>query len=148
MKDTIPEVFIVESLRFHDEEKGYYEGQIISDILRLNKKQSKYYYIRTKKELRAFLDKFRDSNYRYLHLSCHANRGEMATTLDSIPFSELASLLKPYLNKRRLFVSACEMVNINLANLLLPGSGCFSLMGPATQIALFKRSQYVPLTAT
>jgi hypothetical protein len=75
MKDTIPEVFIVESLRFHDEEKDYYEGQIISDILRLNKKQSKYYYIRTKKELRAVLDKFRDSNYRYLHLSCHANRG-------------------------------------------------------------------------
>jgi len=135
MKNSIPEVFIIESLKFRDEERGYYEGQIISDILRLNQKQSKYYYIRTKKELKAVLDKFRDSNYRYLHLSCHANRREMATTLDSIPFSELASLLKPYLNERRLFVSACEMVNINLANLLLPGSGCFSLMGPATRIA-------------
>lgn len=135
MKDTIPEVFIIESLRFADEERGYYEGQIISDILRLNQKQSKYYYIRTKKELRAVLEKFRDSNYRYLHLSCHANNKEMATTLDSIPFDELSTLLKPYLRERRLFVSACEMVNINLGKLLLPGSGCFSLMGPATRIA-------------
>ena len=40
MKNTIPEVFIIESLRFRDEEKGYYEGQIISDILRLIKKRS------------------------------------------------------------------------------------------------------------
>lgn len=134
MKDTIPEVFIIESLRFPDEERGYYEGQIISDILRLNQKQSKYYYIRTKKELKAVLKKFRDSNYRYLHLSCHANRREMATTLDSIPFDELSTLLRPYLRERRLFVSACEMTNTNLANLLLPGSGCFSLMGPAAAI--------------
>jgi len=106
MKDTIPEVFIVESLRFADEEQGYYEGQIISNILRLNQKQSKYYYIRTKIELRAVLEKFCDSNYRYLHLSCHANNRAMATTLDSIPFSELAPLLRPYLKERRLFVSA------------------------------------------
>jgi len=134
MKNTIPEVFIIESLRFGDEEKGYYEGQIISDILRLNKKQSKYYYIRTKKELTAVLRKFHDSNYRYLHLSCHANNQEMRTTLDSIPFDELSTVLRPYLRERRLFVSACEMTNTNLANLLLPDSGCLSLMGPAATI--------------
>jgi hypothetical protein len=135
MKDSIPEVFIIESLRFDDEEEENYEGQIISNILKLNNKQSKYYYIRTKKELRAVLVKFRDSNYRYLHLSCHANKQEMATTLDLIPFDELSTILRPYLRERRLFVSACEMVNINLASLLLPGSGCFSLMGPATKVA-------------
>jgi hypothetical protein len=97
MKDSIPEVFIIESLSFDDEEEEYYEGQIISKILKLNQKQSKYYYIRTKKELRVVLEKFRDSNYRYLHLSCHANRREMCTTLDSIPFDELSTLLRPYL---------------------------------------------------
>ena len=135
MEDSIPEVFIIESLDFQDEADGNYEGQLISNILRLNKKDSKYFYIRTKKELIAVLDKFRESNYRYLHISCHANDTEMSTTLDSIPFPELSRILRPHLKERRLFLSACEMANKELAGQLLPGSGCFSLMGPAEEIA-------------
>jgi hypothetical protein len=135
MKDTIPEVFIIESLRFEDETEGDYEGQIISSILRLNRKDSKYFYIRTKKELRTVLEIFSDSSYRYLHISCHANGTEMATTLDMIPFPDLSRILRPHLKHRRLFVSACEMANQQLANHLLPGSDCFSLMGPAETIA-------------
>ena len=47
---TEPKVFIIESLDFEDEEKNLFEGQIISSILKLSKIESKYYYVRTKKE--------------------------------------------------------------------------------------------------
>jgi len=53
---TVPEVFIIESLKFDDEANDRYEGKIISNILHLNEKNSKYYYIRTKRELEERLN--------------------------------------------------------------------------------------------
>jgi hypothetical protein len=108
---------------------------MISRILRLNLKTPQYYYIRTEKELISITDKFVSSEYRYLHLSCHANATGMATTLDQVSFARLAQILKPKLEGRRLFVSTCEMVNDNLARAILPGSGCFSILGPSDKIA-------------
>lgn len=67
---TIPDVFIIESQDFDDEDKERLEGKFLSHILRLGDKNPKYYYIRTKKEFRKVLKRFKDSNYRYLHLSC------------------------------------------------------------------------------
>src|SRR3989304_10564053 len=130
----VPQVFIIESLRFNDEEKGFFEGRILSDILRLNGKKSKYYYIRTRAELEKVVDIFRKTTYRYLHISCHGNRGAMFTTLDEIPFSELGSILNSCLRDRRLFFSACELVNKKLAREILPKSGAFSIIGPSSSV--------------
>jgi hypothetical protein len=124
------EVFIVESLDFDDERNRRFEGRIISDILALSGKQCKYYYIRTKRELGAILEEFSASHYRYLHLSCHGNKSAMGTTLDSIPFTDLGPLITPHLRKRRLFLSACSMANDALAQCIMPGSGCYSILGP------------------
>src|ERR1700688_2947072 len=100
-----PEIFIIESLDFKDERAGRLEGRIISEILALSGKKCEYCYIRTKRELKALLEQFASSSYRYLHLSCHGNDGSMFTTLDPIQFSELGRLIRTYLRKRRLFVS-------------------------------------------
>lgn len=132
---TKPQVFIIESLTFDDEKNNRYEGKIISDILHLNNKSSEYYYIRTKKELEEVLEIFLESDYRYLHLSCHGNSQQMATTLDTIDFEELGDILGPYLFERRLFVSACEMANTKLAKVIMPGSECYSIIGPATDVS-------------
>src|SRR5438105_2928617 len=123
---TKPEVFIVESLNYKDEKADRFEGEVISRILRLNGKEPIYYYIRTQKELVSILDLFADSEYRYLHISCHASEEQMATTLDSISLDEFADIVNPYLKGKRLFVSACSMVNNSLAEKILPGSGCYS----------------------
>ena len=131
---TKPEVFVIESLGFNDELKNRFEGKMIAHILNHHKKKSKYFYIRTKKELEAVLKKFSKSRYRYLHLSCHGNSSEMATTLDSIKFDVLGKMLRPFLNERRVFVSACDMVNDELAHALIPNSGCYSVIGPCTRI--------------
>src|SRR5262245_57224917 len=128
---TKPNVFIIESLHFKDEEHKLQEGELLSKILHLSGKDSIYYYIRTQRELEAVLEIFMDSDYRYLHLSCHGNSTAMYTTLDEIPFSKLGKLLRPVLNNKRLFLSACSMANASLAKELVWDSRCLSVMEPA-----------------
>lgn len=128
------EVFIIESLTFEDEQANRFEGKILSDILSLSQKRCQYYYIRTVRELRSVLELFTASHYRYLHLSCHGNEASMSTTLDTLSFAEFATILLPHLKSRRFFVSACSMANYDLADLIMPSSNCYSLLGPAQEI--------------
>jgi len=134
--NTKPEVFIIESLDFEDEREERYEGKILSSILALSGKKCAYYYIRTKRELEAVLGHFTESTYRYLHLSCHgnANGQTMHTTLEAIPFGKLGPIIRPHLRGKRLFVSACSMVNDDLAQIVMPDSRCCSILGPAEKI--------------
>ena len=129
---TKPEVFIVESLDFDDEDDNLFEGKLISQMLSLSDKQCRYFYIRTRRELVEVLRFFAESEYRYLHLSCHGSedRKTIHTTLDPVPFADLEAILKPHLRQRRLFLSACSMANRFLAARLMPNSGCYSILGP------------------
>ncbi len=133
---TKPKVFIIESLDFEDEEKKRFEGYIISDILRLSKIETKYYYIRTKSEFKEVISKFYDSDYRYLHISCHggANGDSIWTTMDEIKFDELALILEGNLYRKRLFLSSCSVVNQKLAKTVIPKTECFSIIGPKKDI--------------
>ncbi len=132
---TTPKVFIIESLDFDDEENQRYEGRILSQILQLSSEiESVYFYIRTRRELERIVTKFAKSRFRYLHLSCHGNPSSMATTLDEVPLHELGAILAPGLHKRRLFLSACQMASPALAQGLLPSSGCYSVIGPASDV--------------
>ena len=129
-----PELFIIESLELNDEKKGYFEGKILSDMLNLSEKKCIYYYIRTRTELIEILDEFYMTDYRYLHLSCHASRRKMATTFDSISFSDLGELLRDIGEDRRIFLSACSMSNKSLADAVIPQSRCYSILGPSTPV--------------
>lgn len=130
-RNTKPELFIIESLTLKDEKAGRQEGEILSRMLRLaGKTGTRYYYIRTRLELEEMIDLFDESDYRYLHISCHADSHGMATTFENISFAELGEMLAPCLQGRRVFVSACEMAHENLAKQLLPQTGCYSLIGP------------------
>ena len=131
---TTPQVFIIESLRLDDEEHERFEGRILKQILRLSGKESAYYYIRTRRELEQIARVFSKSGFRYLHLSCHGSPTTMATTFDPLCFAELGQILRPHLNRRRVFVSACEMANRLLATELIKGSGCSSVIGPAESV--------------
>lgn len=142
-----PDVFIIESLRFEDEEAGWPEGKFLAHILHLAGRRYRYVYIRTKAELDAVIDQFEDSNFRYLHLSCHASAKGIALTLDRVPIAELAEMLAPALEKRRVFLSACKLATPDLATALMKDTGCYSVIGPSTAIdidasALFWASVY------
>ena len=129
-----PEVFIIESLDVQDERDESFEGRILSNILALSGKQCEYRYIRTARELVTMLEQFSASSYRYLHFSCHGSKGHLHTTLDPIPFREFSNMVRPHLMGRRLFLSACSVTNRNLAENVMPGSGCFSILGPDEDI--------------
>ena len=136
MANTVPEVFIIESLSLDDEDSMRHEGEIISKMLHLSgKTNTKYFYIRTERELEKIIAIFDETEYRYLHISCHSNKTSMDTTFDHVSYAKLGKILKSCLKGRRVFVSACEMANEGLAARLLPGTGCLSLIGPKEDIA-------------
>src|SRR5579871_1289865 len=134
-KKTTAGVFIIESLRIRDKSKQRFEGRILRDILTLSGKKVEYWYVRTWKEVRGeMFQRFYDSGLRYLHISCHGNDDTIAFTLDDIPFEEFGKEIKHYLYERRLFFSACEVVNQALHDAVMPGSDCYSIIGPEDDI--------------
>lgn len=144
---TTPDVFIIESLAFDDEDEQRAEGRFLSHILRLEGRRYAYYYIRTKKELEEVLDRFQTSGFRYLHISCHANNNGVDLTLDPLRLKDLGEILRPYLDKRRVFFSACELATVRLAKELLTETDCYSVVAPAERVefgqaALFWASLY------
>src|ERR1035441_3270351 len=111
---TIRGLFIIESLKLADE-TARREGTIIQQILRLSETLPvRYIYIRTEQELSMALKLFKRSNYRYLHVSCHGDHSSIALTLDQMAYDDFAIEVGPYLNGRRLFFSACSVVNERL----------------------------------
>jgi hypothetical protein len=131
-----PSVFIVESLSFEDEAAERLEGRILQNILKLSKKESAYVYIRTRRELEEVLKRFEESRMRYLHISCHGNQDSIVLTLDTIAFGDFGELLAPHMSERpRLFCSACQVVNEELASAVFQRSGCRSIIGPNKKIS-------------
>jgi hypothetical protein len=142
---TKPDVFIIESLDPDDEGNGRFEGSSISHILRLHGKRPEYRYVRSRKQLASAVAEFRLSDYRYLHISAHGDRSGMATTnLDDIGNSELAQLLSPGLRGKRLFLSACKMVHRDMAGVIIPGTGCLSVVGPRKNIGFAEAAVFWP----
>lgn len=136
MSTTIADVYIIESLDPDDEGNGRLEGVFLSHVLRLHGKNPKYQYVRTRRDFRKAISLFGESGYRYLHISCHGDPNGLCTTnQDEIDFDELADMLKPHMQGRRLFISACKMVHEDLAKAIIPGSGCYSVVGPINDIA-------------
>ncbi len=134
---TQPDVCIFESLRQNDE----LEGTKLIDVLHSSGKDPIYHSIRTKQKLAERMEHFQASRYRYLHLSCHGDSESIEIGLDEIYFEELAEILIPYLDRRRLFVSSCEVVNEDLAEAIIRRSGCLSVAGPTEKIGFSDAEQ-------
>ena len=128
-----PEVFIIESLKFVEEE-AYREGEMISRALRMSLKNPLYRYVRTKVELQHFVDEFEDSDYRYLHISCHGSKTGICTTLEDLSIDEFADIVGPVLNGKRLFLSTCQASTSRMAKAVFAKGGCTSLAGPVNRI--------------
>lgn len=132
---TRPGVFIIESLDFEDEQENRFEGRILRDMLQLSGNEVEYWYVRTWKELtEEIFQRFWDSGMRYLHLSSHGNPQEVCLTIDRVPFAEFGGEIREYLTNRRLFVSACEVVNKEFAKACNPDEECYSIIGPRNSI--------------
>lgn len=133
--NTRPEVFILESLNKEDEKHRRFEGRILSDMLHLCGKNPKYYYFQTEKELPHLVGLFRESRYRYLHISSHASTTEIGTTEGSLTYERFARIFEGHLKLRRLFFSACEVGNSDFVNAVSgKNKGMHSIVAPAEAI--------------
>lgn len=136
---TEPTVCFIESLGFL-EEQTHKEGEIISRTLQLSGKSSAYAYIRTEEELRAVAKEFGESDHRYLHLSCHGtvNAKGRATgfhlTTGPIASDDMAEILAPHVENRRVFLSSCLAARSTFAQSLLSQSKCLSVLAPMNSI--------------
>jgi hypothetical protein len=132
---TVPEVFIIESLDLGDERKARREGEVLAAVLRVCGKRPLYYYIRTRAELELMAQLFHASNYRYLHISCHGGKNSLSTTLDVVDYEEFATIFAGRLKNRRLFVSACSAGNAKFAKQVRSqNKGVISVAAPAKDI--------------
>ena len=144
---TKPDVFIIESLSLSDEKDDRLEGRRLASMLQMSRKEFQYFYVRTEQELKEILQVFTKSDYRYLHVSCHGCKQGIRTTFDTLDLNTFSDMLKPHINQRRVFLSACEVTTMSLAARLMMATTCYSVMGPYNKIefdraALFWASFY------
>ncbi|MGX9699487.1 hypothetical protein ACWYXK_21150 [Janthinobacterium lividum] len=132
---TIPDLFIIESLDEDDENHHRYEGQRLADLLRLSGKNPKYIYFQSKKELPHLLKLFELSNYRYLHISCHGSKNGFWAGEDHLNYETISVLLEGYLEKKRVFFSACLLGNEKFSTCLVArNEGLRSIVAPVEKI--------------
>jgi len=127
-------VFIIESMEIIDENNGQLDGMVLKSILDICHIPNTYYYIRTKQEFENLINEFENSNYGFLHLSCHGSAEGIKTTYDNITFEELELLIGDRIYQRRLFLSACNIAQFELAKHFIPKYHCYSIIGSPDRI--------------
>lgn len=133
-------IFIIESLR----SKDYFDGETLSDILKLSKIPVKYTWADTKDDLITHIAAFKKSKYRYLHLSCHADETGIEINGEDISNSQIQVILRHAIINRRLFMSACKGANRDLASKIVAGNGAYSLIGPPVNLYFDKSAMFWP----
>lgn len=142
---TQPETFILESLSPDDEANQRLDGKVLYEVLRLQGKKPIYYYFRTQTELVRFADIFRQSGYRYLHLSCHGDDKKLEFTFGQTDYETFASIFEKKLNNRRLFISGCNLGNLNFAETLFAKSGgMYSVTAPTKKVFFSQTTSFWP----
>jgi hypothetical protein len=76
----------------------------------------------------------RQTDFGFLHISCHGSNEGLHLTLDDITFEELELIMGPHLKYRRLFLSACKAACFALAEYFIPRHHCYSVMGSPDSI--------------
>ncbi len=132
---TKPETFILESLGHEDEKEARLDGKILYEVLKLHGKKPLYYYFRTQRELVEFAKIFRESGYRYLHLSCHGGEDIVQYTFGSSSYKDFAGIFDKKLHNRRLFVSGCNLGNMHFASeIFTTNGGMYSITAPTKKV--------------
>ena len=132
---TEPETFILESLDYEDELETRLDGKVLYEVLKLQGKKPLYYYFRTQRELVEFARIFRESGYRYLHLSCHGNNEVVRYTFGESTYADFAKIFETKLHNRRLFVSGCNLGNMDFAKSVFDtNGGMYSVTAPTKKV--------------
>ena len=127
-------VFIIESMDIENESRNKLDGLALKTILDLCDIPNEYYYIRTKLELEFIIDRFKETDFGFLHIACHGDEEGLSLCYEDIDFDELDSMIGEYMKYRRLFLSACKVARFELAEHFIPKYHCYSVIGSPDDI--------------
>jgi len=127
-------IFIIESMDLDNERNGNLDGYALKTILDLCGIPNDYYYIRTIYELEVVIEKFRESDFGFLHIACHGNEEALSLSFEDIGFEELEYIIGKHLKYRRLFLSACRLARFELAKFFIPKNHAYSVIGTPDDI--------------
>jgi hypothetical protein len=133
-------VFIIESLRSDDD----FDGDILHQILEMSGINARYREADTVEDFQRLIEEFKSSAFRYLHLSCHADRTGLEIGGEEVTNERLAELLTGGFDKKRLFMSACQGANRDLAKRVITESGAMSLIGTPVDLYFNKSVLFWP----
>ena len=129
------EVFIIEMLPLDNIKKGQLDGEILCRQLELMGRQPRYIRVNDQNEFRAALLIFRQSNYRYLHISCHGMNDTVVLGSEFSDYYDFAQMTAGMLKSRRISFSACCLGNQPLAEELFKNNpGMHSFLAPKDTI--------------
>lgn len=106
---TLPDVFIIESL--DKKSNGDIQGRALAQALEAFGRYPRYVDVSSRREFHRALCDFKDSGYRYLHISCHGDSfddGLVLRNREILTFNCLIDWMSQlHLPLTRLFLSAC-----------------------------------------
>lgn len=134
-------IYIIESLRSSDK---YFDGENLSKILKLSGIENIYYWVKSVEEFINGINQFSESDYRYLHMSCHADENGIEINGETICNEKLLSIFGAKLKGKRLFMAACKGANKNLGYKLITDIGATSLIGTPINLRFDKSALFWP----
>jgi len=133
-------VFIIETLRSDD----YFDGETLYEILDLTDIPARYEPADTIDDWFRLIKDFSKSNFRYLHLSCHADREGFEINGDELSNGDFQKMTLKHLVNKRVFLSACKGGNLELASHLILKNKAYSVIGTPENLRFDKSVLFWP----
>lgn len=133
-------VYIIESLR----SENFFDGENLHEILNLFGMVSVHNWADTVEDVERFILDFKSNNFRYLHLSCHADQTGLIINGESFLNSRIENLLLGGLENKRVFISACRGGNRELGEALVGRCWAYSLIGTPIDLPFEKSVVFWP----
>lgn len=135
MSLTQSEVFIIESLP----DTHPHEGENLCAILQMMKKTPIYRSVKNADEFEKAIDEYKNSQYRYLHISCHGDKSLICfadkSYVDYLGFGHLFVKDVHPLPMTRIFFSACCLGNPELSKIIMSSNPAIhSIVAPRKRI--------------
>ena len=112
-QDVVSEVFIIEALTRDDVRDGMLDGYVLYQQLKMMGGDPRYVRVSSENDFKASLVMFRESNYKFLHISCHGDKEKRQVRIGDTWFGymRIAIASMQMLKSRRVSFSACELGN-------------------------------------
>lgn len=133
-------VYIIESLRSND----FVDGENLSAILELCKIDSIYNWADTIADFKRLIMDFKTSQFRYLHISCHASNTGITINGEELSNVDLQGILHEGLENKRVFMSACKGGNRDIASRIISICKVLSLIGTPIDLPFEKSVLFWP----